>query len=335
MQSNIFIRSAIAKTLFNGSIKNAEGYIEKRWGITSGVTRYAKALQNPISTDAESAGALAAEKLSRSEFVEAVISASILGQLQGLIKVPALTKINIETTPIVAPFVGQYQPIPAYQGTFGATLINTRKVGIVAVLSSELLLATGDAAEGVISGQIQRALVRGIDAALVGAQARDAVSPAGLSSMTQKIPSILTKNASGEDIVDIKATFDAAVLAFTGDLTKASLLVNPLTAVGLRSPSEQAITAKGGVYGGLPAIASYGVPIGKLFIVDGTRVLAYIGDAEVDVSDGGDLVVDDGTGTRTTMNASLFQNHQRAVKGTQFVDFEFVPGAAVEMSLLQ
>lgn len=311
---NIFIRRLIAKAMFDGNEGSATEYAAKRWGTTAGITSVLKSLQGPMTTD--SAGALIAETLSREEFVHAVFSQSILGQLQGLVRVPALARVNVETAPIAAKFVGQHAPAPAYQGAFGVLLSDQRKVGLITVLSADLLRMSNDAAENIISAQLQRALSRGLDNAFVGSQARDDVTPTGLGAVATQATS-----------------FAEALEVFTGNLTTASLLVNPLTAVGRRSASETGITAKGGVYGGLPAITSYSVPVGKLFMVDASRVAVFLGNAELDVATSGTFPVDDGTGTVTPVQTGMFQTGQQAIRAMQYADWSFVDGAAVEVSL--
>lgn len=309
--NNILIRRLIAKAIFDGNEASGATYAENRWGINAGVTKVLKAIQNPMGTD--SAAALTAETLSRDQFIEAVFSKSILGQLQSVTRVPALARVNVETAPISARFVSEYAPANAYQGAFGVTLSDKRKVAIITVLSSELLRMSGDAAEAIISAQIQRALSRGIDNALLGNQGRDAATPAGLGSVASQA------NSFGEGLQ-----------AFTGDLTTTSVLVNPLTAVRMRSASETQITVKGGIYAGLPVICSYSVPIGKLLVVDAARVVAFLGTAELDVADSGMFLVDDGTGNATPVQTGMFQSGQQALRGVQYVDWSFADGAAFE-----
>ena len=318
MTSNI-IKTAIAHAIYKHSadvgVKTPAHIIEyaaSRWGRDGAVT---KALVNPIV--AVGSG-LVNETLVRDEFVQAVFSGSILGKLNGLVEVPAMTRVNVESTPVTAPFVGEHAMIPAYQGNFGFAAVDVRKVAITTVVTEELLRMTGNAAESFISGQLQRALSRGIDAAFVGSQARDAVSPNGLGA-----PGVSTTSAN----------FYAGVASFQGDLSKASVIVNPRTAATLRSPTEQLITASGGFYGGLPVITSYAVPVGLLWIVDGSRVLAYIGAATVNMSSESLVMLDDGTGGTPGTVVGLFQEMKRALAAVQYVDFEFVPGAAVSVTV--
>ena len=294
-------------------------YATKRWGSKALVT---KSTVNPIgagttNSPGDTPGPLVPETLVRDEFVQAVFSASIIGKLQGVMEVPAMTRVNVESSPVIAPFVGEFAEAPAFQGTYGVSMTDKRKVSIVTVVTDELLRMTSNAAETTISGSLQRALSRGLDTGFMGSQSRDAVSPAGLSAVSVSA-----------------ASFSAGILAFTGDLSKASVIVNPLTAITLRSPTEQDITAAGGFYGGLPVITSYAVPVGKLFIVDGSRVLAYIGGATVELSRATSVVLDDGSGADTSTKAvSMFQEGKVALMGTQYCDWDFVPGAAVEVTL--
>ncbi|CAL8474473.1 HK97 family phage prohead protease [Caballeronia sp. S22] len=308
---NIFIRRLILRAITGGNETQGAAYAESRWGAAAGINKVVKALENPMGM--ENTGVLAAETLSRDQFVQAVFSNSILGQLQGLTRVPALARVNVETVPITASFVGEHMPVQAYQGAFGVTLTNQRKVGIITVLSAELIRMSGDAAEALIAAQLQRALSRGLDKAFLGGQARDGVTPTGLGAVASQA-----------------ASFAEGLEAFAGDLTTASVLVNPLTAVRLRSASETQITAKGGIYCGMPAICSYSVPVGKLFVVDAARVLAFLGTAELDITAAGMFPVDDGTGTVTPVQTGMFQSGQQAIRGLQYADWSFVDGAAFE-----
>jgi hypothetical protein len=312
------IRAAIANGVYNQDGVSIVGdvvkeYARKRWGVDAAVT---KALSGPVNPLLAAGSGLVNETLTRDDFVEAVFSASILGRLSGFVEVPPNVRVNVESAPVTASFLGEYASALAYSGDFEFVATGSRKVGTVAVVSRELLLVTDNAAERVIAGQIQRALSRGIDAAFVGSQAADDVTPAGLGSVAVAAPS-----------------FAAGIEAFAGDFSKAFVLLNPATAISLRSPTEQDIKATGGFYSGLPVITSYGVPAGKLFIVDAGRVVAYFGGTQVLVSTDGTLLVDDGTGTKSTTATYLFQTGKCAFKGIQYADWGFVPGAAIEVSL--
>ncbi|KGV89591.1 phage capsid family protein [Burkholderia pseudomallei ABCPW 30] len=314
-KNNTFIRSVIANVVA-GPTEAAARYAESRWGVSAGATQVVKALTNPMLAGSDAAGALTAGSLSREQFVHAVFSQSILGQLKGLLKVPAICRVNAETSQIAARFVGEYMTLPAYRGAFTTHLVDKRKVGLVAIMSRELFRMAGDAAEGVISAQLQRALSRGLDTYFVGRQGRDDTAPAGLASMAVQA-----------------STFADGIEMFAGDLTTSSVLVNPRTAISLRSPTEMKITASGGEYGGLPVVTSYGVPQEKLFIVDASRVLTYIGDVEIESAGAGHFNVDDGSGVPSQIYVDLFTTDQVAVKAQQYADWDFVDGAAVEVTL--
>jgi HK97 family phage prohead protease len=310
--SSIFIRSAIAKAL---AAKGGEtGFAAARWGDQSEVARYIKAAVGAMSAGPDATGALTAGAISRDYFVQAVFSRSILGQLQGLMRVPAITRINVETEPTAAAFFGAGTQCPAAQGAFGVQLADNRRIGVISVISQELMLATDDGAESAVTGILQRALSRGLDSAFVGSQTRDNVSPAGLASIAAQASS-----------------FAAGVEAFTGDLTMASVLVNPRTAITLRSPTETQITAQGGMYGGLPAIASVAVPLGKLYIVDGSRVLTYLGAAEIHPFTHMDVYGLAGVAANVPVN--MFQTSQVALAAGQYADWSFVDGAAVAVTV--
>lgn len=312
---NVFLRAAIMKGVHQGA---ADRVAEHRWGAHSETARFLKAAVAPLTAGQDVAGPLTAGDITRRQFIQAVYSRQILGQLAGLTRVPAMTRVNFEASPLSAQFVFEGAPLPVAVGNVGVLFPDKRKIGFLTLISDELLQLTDESAESTIEGILLRAVSRGVDGAFVGSQQRDDTTPAGLAS-------VATQVTTGATLAD---AFNACVEAFTGDLTQASLLVNPLTATTLRSPTETQITARGGVYGGLPAIASYGVPAGSLFVVDASRVIAAMNDVTVDVSDqasvypvpqsGGDIAV------------SAFPTAQRVVRITQYVDWQFLPGVAVQ-----
>lgn len=310
--SSIFIRTAIAKAL--ASKGGETGFAMNRWGDQSGVTRYIKAAVGAMQAGPDATGALTAGTISRDYFVQAVFSRSILGQLEGLMRVPAITRINVEADPTAAAFFGEGMQCPAAQGAIGVQLAAHRKVGVISVISQELMAATDEAAESVVTGILLRALSRGLDNAFIGGQTRDNVSPAGLASFATQA-----------------STFAAGIEAFTGDLATASVLLNPRTAITLRSPTETQITAKGGAYGGLPAITSVSVPTGKLYIVDGSRVLVSLGAAEIQPFTHMDVY--GLTGVAPNVPVNMFQTSQVALAAGQYADWAFVDGAAVAVTL--
>ncbi len=324
--NNIFIRSVIANVVAPAGTKE---YAAQRWGTEAGGT-IIKTAMSPMGAGVDASGPLTAGTLSREQYVRAVFSRSILGQLQGVVRVPAICRVNWESAPISAKFAGEFGATPSYQGAFNVTLTDKRRLGLNAVLSRELFQVTDGAAEQVIEAQLQRALSRGLDNYFVGSQTRGEVAPDGLSAAAAKVAVAGVTMTSADSL---KGAFNDGVDAFAGDLISASLLVNPRTAIKMRSAAENSITANGGQYGGLAVVASYGVPENKLFIVDAARVLAYIGGVSVSTSTSTCLPVDDGAGNMSTAIVDLFGTDQVALQAVQYTDWVFVDGAAVEVDL--
>jgi hypothetical protein len=226
---------------------------------------------------------------------------------------PVGTVIPVEINPIVAQFIEEGKTIPAQQGEFQVSVTENRKLAAITVVSEELLRFTDGVAERLIANMIIRSLSRGMDAVLVGDQVRDEAKPQGLANFAPQA-----------------AGFEAGLESFTeGDLTNAAVIVNPITAVGLRSEAEQGITAAGGTYKGFPVITSIGVPVGKLFIVDGSRILAYLGGAEVMASTAAGITLNSGDTVPMAMSGS----GSVAIRALQYADWSLVPGAAVEVTL--
>ncbi len=299
-----FIRPAIAHGACITQPASVALYAKGRWGQESGVV---KSLVNSVD-----ATTLVNQRIYADAFVQAVFSDSILGKLRNVTQVPALARVPSESNPIVAPFVGVGQPIPAQQGELELTVVEHRKVAAITIVSEELLRLTDGVTERLLTGMVARSLARGMDAALMGSQMRDEASPQGLSSFATQAGS-----------------FDEGLQVFTGNLAGAAVIANPLTAVRQRTATEQGITAAGGVYSGFPVVTSIQVPIGKLFIVDPVRILAFIGGAEVEASAASAVSLNTGEAAPTPMYGS----GSVALRGIQYVDWNFVPGAAVEVSL--
>lgn len=299
-----FIRPAIAHGACARQPGTAWEYAKARWGEGSEV---AKSLVAPLE-----GSALISQRIYADAFVEAVFSASILGKLRNLSQVPALTRIPVEINPIVAQFVEEGKTIPAQQGEFQVSVTENRKLAAITVVSEELLRFTDGVAERLIANMIIRSLSRGMDAVLVGDQVRDEAKPQGLANFAPQA-----------------ASFEAGLEAFAGDLANAAVIVNPVTAVGLRSEAEQGITAAGGIYKGFPVITSIGVPAGKLFIVDGSRILAYLGGAEIMASTAAGITLNSGDTVPMAMSGS----GSVAIRALQYADWSLVPGAAVEVTL--
>lgn len=299
-----FLRPAIASGACTSQPGSMLEYVRGRWGENSDVI---KALVNPVD-----GAQLVNQRIYANAFVQAVFSTSILGKLRNLTQVPPLSRVPFETNPLIAQFVGEGKQIPAAQGDIEVTVVSNRKIGAITVVSEELLRLTNGVAERLISGMVVRSLSRGVDAALMGSQARDADSPQGLSNFAPQADS-----------------FEAGMEAFTGDLASAAVVVNPLTAVGLRTEAEQGITAAGGTYKGFPVITSIAVPVGKLFIVDGSRILAYLGTAHVETNGAAGVMLNTGD----TVPKILYNSGSVGLKSLQYADWNFVPGAAVEVTI--
>jgi HK97 family phage prohead protease len=299
-----FIRPVIANGVCVQQPGSAAAYAKARWGEHSEV---AKSLVATVD-----GSALINQRIYADAFVEAVFSASILGKLHNLSQVPALTRIPVEINPIVAQFVEEGKSIPAQQGEFQVSVTESRKLAAITVVSEELLRVTDGVAERLIANMIVRSLSRGLDAVFVGDQVRDNAQPQGLANFAPQA-----------------TDFEGGLASFAGDLANAAVIVNPITAVGLRSEVEQDITAAGGTYKGFPVITSIGVPAGKLFIVDGSRVLAYLGSAEVIASTSAGITLNSGD----TVPTALYGSGSVGIRALQYADWSFVPGAAVEVTL--
>lgn len=66
--------------------------------------------------------------------------------------------------------------------------------------------------------------------------------------------------------------------------------------------------------------------------MDGSRVLAYIGDAEITALRHADVYNLRGS-VSPSVPVNMFQTNQVAIQADQYADWDFVDGAAVEVTL--
>jgi hypothetical protein len=164
-----------------------------------------------------------------------------------------VTSVRIPTVaglPVLPIFIGEGQPGPAVQWTFGATVVGpAKKILLLSAVSGELENATPGNASTVIGRVLADRSNRGIDATALDAQPADDVRPAGLLHGVTPI----TAAAAGADAM---AADLAALIGAIGDAG-----VDPSDAVIVCGPREATvIKTKVGPRFDNPILMTLGLP---------------------------------------------------------------------------
>ncbi|CAN7518210.1 phage major capsid protein [Pararhizobium sp. LjRoot235] len=238
----------------------------------------------------ELAGDLATASM---EFFNLVAERSIIGRMAGLRRMPLLTRAISVIGGSTAHWVGEGKPKPVSAMIFGDSLLPSRKVIALSIVTRELLESSDPAAESVIRTDLVRAMTDALDGAFI-----DPANAGVADVMPASVVNGLTPSAD----------LPGLVADFGGDLGSAVFVMNPATAAGLSSADRPNIGARGGEMLGVPTICSRNVPEGVIVLVDPSGVALGEGTAAVSISTSASVEMLDSSlqqdatdGTGTTM----------------------------------
>lgn len=255
-----FVRTTMAMTE-GANVRNALSVAEKRWGSASQVTNVLKAVVAAGTlTDDVWAGNLAEAQGAQLEFLEVVRPLTILGKLANLRRVPVRAPVAAQASGAIAYWTGEGQIKPVTSAAFNRRRLEPTKVVGLVVISGELS-QFGTEAEVVLRDDLARASALATDIAFID-PSNPGVSGARPAAVTADAVTIAS---SGSTADNIRTDVEAAVAAFTGNLTTASWVTHPRAAVsmGLRLGAAGVandLGALGGTLAGLPVITSEAVP---------------------------------------------------------------------------
>lgn len=318
-----FTRAIIARGL-SGNTKEAAEIAVQRWGSESKAARIAKAAVGSLTVG--SSDLVGAEKVTASQFFAAVDSGTILGRL-GLREVPFDTRMLIAGDGATASWVGEGRAVPVSLADFSGISLKPLKVAALSVQSKELLQSVDPTAESAISAALIKAVRDQLDASFIdpaNAGVTD-ISPASITNGVSAIPS------SGNDAAAIHTDIMALAGAFTGDWSRAAIVMHHKTALALGL-----LLAMAGRSSILDVrwVVSGNVPTDIVVLIDAGDVAFALGPGSIKTSQQGALEMRDdptnsaATGVATTM-VSLWQSNAVAIMALRECNWRTVRDGAV------
>jgi hypothetical protein len=194
-------------------------------------------------------------------------------------------------------FVGEGDPIPVRQAKFASITMIPHKLGVISVMTREIIRASNPAIEAIVREGILEDTAFAVDQALLDNVAGSVIRPAGL--MNGVTPG---SGSGGGTVANITADLAAVIQPFiTANATTGLVfLLNPSnvfklqwvsTSVGVY-PFRDAINAN--TLGGIPCIVSSHVNPANLVLIRAADFCSVNGGAEFDVSEQATLHMDDG-----------------------------------------
>jgi hypothetical protein len=298
-------QSQLAADLVRHNIARAlgedEAYTAKRWGENSTPARWAKA--------AVSGSVPASLNFSRDAFFATAAEQIVPLQIAAARRVEFDTRIILPTTNSTGYWVGEGDPQPVSRTVIeGGTLTAKRAGGLVVVPRESL---TDPRAEPRVVADLQRALAGIVNTAFLSADDATGSTPAGLLYQVDG-------NASTGDL---QTDFAALVDDFGGDLSRAAIITDPVTAVaiGLSGGVFQRAGVNGGDIAGIPLIVSRDSPRdsngGQIVLVDGSGLSLGMDEFEMTPSTAATILMSDAPATDDpAVWVSMFQNELQAFR---------------------
>lgn len=318
-------RAILAQAVNGKNYDQAAVWAARRWGETSPAAQMcAKAVVAGGSIGGSTWGDDIAYQRAVSDLIEAVRNATILGRLQGLVRVPLNTRINVETSKPSAYWVGEGKGKAILQWVTEQVTLRPLKVAAATVITSELANHSDPAAEDFVRRGLIKSLAEKFDASFAGSGAGSAgVEPAGVLFGITPVP------AGGSNLTE---ALREMVNEFTGDLTRAFWVAQPETFVAFAGADRPNIGMRGGEMLGAPALASKGAPPDSLLLIDPGLIVYGQGETEQRVGPNATMEMVDPTsqnaitGQGTTL-VSMFQTNCVAIIAEQEINWDAQAGA--------
>lgn len=272
MRGMAFVRLAIAMAHSKNEGPDAGANLARhRYGETSLAHQVLKAGGVPLLRQKAEIGAGSTQSGSwaetlvnfenaSAEFFGLVRERSLLGRIPGLRRVPLHTRLIGFASGFSAAWVGEGLAKPVGKATFAEESLPGRKVTSLIVITQELLDSADPAAERTIRDDMAGAMAAVIDESFINpanAGTTD-VEPASIAN------GATVDAATGASADDIRDAVAFSIGQFGGDLTRSVIVGRPefFAHIGLNSAFQtEALGARGGSLGGIPAIASNALPL--------------------------------------------------------------------------
>lgn len=293
-------------------------YVKRDMELTqAGAELASKALTPPATTtSAAYAGALVGVDLLAQGFVAQVFSASLLGRLPNVRKLPFQVRIPSETAGANFQWVSENTPKPSSTLAFATGVTLTRlKAAAICVFTVELLRGITETGAETLRDTLKNGLVAFTDKSFL-----DPTSTAIAGQRPASITAGLTPVTPGADFAaSMQALMNAFFSARPGAVEPV-LIAAPQQAAAIRS-----LNAGGGV--GLPIVTTAAAGT-SVVMVDGAGVFYADDGVEIHVSGEATFeMADPATSppTATTVHRSLWQDNLRGFRVERFVNWYALP----------
>lgn len=289
------------------------------------------------------AGPLVDYTTASGEFLELLRPATIVDRIQGMRRVPFMTRMPSQTAGSTGNWVGEGLSKPVSALAFSDLLFPFAKMATIVVMTQELIRMSTPSAEALVRDDIVKGLAAFKDSQFLDPTVAPLanVRPGSVTNGVTAIPS------SGSTVADVTADLAAATLAITNANVP---LVNPVwimtpTALNflMTLRTAQDVFAyrdelQGGTLLGYPVITttSPALPVvgglSSIILIEASQI-AYAddGDVTLDASDQASLQMDSAPATPPTPLVSLWQQNLIAIKGEQYAYWMRLRDVAVQI----
>ena len=276
------------------------------------------------------------------DFDEVARPLEIPTRLPGVRTVPSHVRMIHGTQALRAAFTRAGSPLPVGQKGFASNTLEPRRVGLIAVITAELMRFAADApasAANIIVFDLGRAIADEVNRVFVSTQAGTIDAPGGIF---HDVPNAFVSSGSTVSSID----FDAkqmldAFIASRASITNAAWVMREQTAsyLGLQRGSGgqlsyPGLSAKGGVWLGLPVYVTSGINVGSpgesiIGLIDGSAV-AVSNDrpSEIDIAEETAVQMTDAPLTGGQSLVSLFASDLVGLRAARFISWRLRNPAA-------
>lgn len=272
-EGRTFVRSLIARTLHSNDLV---GYASQRWGVAA-ATGIQKAAMSAIAT-----GDVGSPE-SR-EFFSLAVQESLLGRIQGIRRVPFNIRFTRQTAATAGHWVAEGAAIPLSKSAVLGGALPSMKVAALTTATREALEAMGEVTEAALQRDLVDAVAGALDATFI--------NPAWAGNPGESPASVTSGGIQIASTGDVRQDVEALFRSFGGNLRRAYIVMNPLTAVQIGLVDAQVGDTKlgvnGGVLAGVPVLCSEHVPFdsdgGSITLLDASAIAYAARDIDFSVA---------------------------------------------------
>jgi HK97 family phage major capsid protein len=284
------------------------------------------------SNDATWAGPLAPIQPLATEFLELLRPATILGKIDGFLRVPFNVSVPAQTGGGTYGWVGQGAPKPVTKLQFGTVTITITKCAGIIVITEELARNSSPSAEAIIQKDMINGIAQFLDLQLIDptVAAVAGVSPGSLTNGVTPITSAGTTPANARtDVIAMLNALTAANIPIAGAvliMSEANALALSAALNPLGQPLFPGLSLTGGTGPlGVKVITSQTAGANIVMVAPPCVLYADDGGVTIDVSREASVQMDsapDNPALATTVLTSLWQNNLVGLRAERFINWK-------------